>query len=149
MQIINYKSKYQHSLIQFIEKVFSENNIVLDIKGKHIDLTKPEMHYISFVILTDDDDNVCGCLGLRILDERGKILEIKRLYLLKQYHHLGYGKGMFDLIIERAKSMEYKYLRLDTQERFSSAVGLIKSRGFYPIERYNDSTATLFFEKLL
>lgn len=149
MQIIDYNSKYQCSLIQFIKKVFDENKIVLDIKEKHIDLTQPEKYYNSFVIVIDDNNNVCGCLGMRVIDEKNKILEIKRLYLLRKYHHLGYGKGMFDLLIKRAKNMRYKYLRLDTKERFSNAVGLIKSRGFYPIERYNNSTATLFFEKLL
>ena len=149
MQIIDFNSNYQHSLMNFIEKVFCENDIILDITGKHIDLTQPEMYYTSFVIVIDKDDNVCGCLGLRVLDEKKKILEIKRLYLLQKYHHLGYGKGMFDLIINRAQNMQYKYLRLDTEERFSKAIGLIKSRGFYPIERYNSSAATLFFEKLL
>lgn len=149
MEIIDYNEKYKASLIIFANNVFAENNIELDLNKEHIDFTEPLKYYCKFIVLIDEDDSVCGCLALRILDSYNRIAELKRLYLLSKYHNMGYGKKMFDLMIDDARKRGLKKIRLDTKERFSKAIALIESRDFYRIERYNNSGATRFYEKSL
>ncbi len=145
MEIIEYNSHYQKQLLNFIKIVFEENEILLDFTKKHTDILNPLSVYFSFFIVVDNN-NVVGCVGVRTFSDKERIAEMKRLYLLNSYHGYGIGGNLVKKAIKTAADKKYQYMRLDTKEKFSNAVALIKKYGFYKIERYNNSSATLFYE---
>lgn len=135
--------------IDFIEKVFDENEIIFLKEGKHRDLLDIDNVYISFYIITDDTKKIYGCAGYRLYDSQTKTVELKRLYFLKCIQGLGYGQEMMETILDDAKNKGYLYIRLDTKPKFFKAISLFRKNKFYLIDRYNNSSATLFFEKRL
>lgn len=79
-------------------------------------------------------DKIIGCVALRPLNN--KICEMKRLYVKPEFRGLGIGKKLVQRIIEKAKELNYNYMRLDTIEFMEEAIKLYKSLGFYEIEAY-------------
>lgn len=149
MNIELYKPCYYKQFNEFIETVFAENGITFEREEKHRDLLNIMNVYISFYVITDETQKIYGCAGFKPYDYETKTVEMKRLYLLKCIQGLGYGQSIMRTILEDAKSQGYQYIRLDTKPQFFKAISLINKNGFYHIARYNNSTATLFFEKRL
>ena len=91
-----------------------------------------------------------GCVGLRPLGPNG-ICEMKRLYVRPTGRGLGVGKALAAGIIEEAKRLEYKAMRLDTLATMGSAKALYKSLGFHEISSYYDTPIenTVFLELFL
>ncbi len=86
------------------------------------------------ILLAIYNKKVSGCAALRPLN--GDICEMKRLYVKPEFRGLGIGKKLAQAIIEKGKTLNYKYMRLDTVEFMKEAVKLYKSLGFYEIEPY-------------
>jgi len=86
------------------------------------------------LILVLVDGKGAGCIALRKLSEG--ICEMKRLYVRDDYRGLGIGKKIITMIIEEAKRLKYRYIRLDTLPTMKKAQDLYMSFGFYDIESY-------------
>lgn len=148
VKIREYSDSNKPNLLDFIIKVFGENNIVLDLNNRHADLLDPKKHYKNF-FLAIYDDKIVGISALRIIDNEKKIGEMKRLYLLKEFHRLGIGQALIDNVLIAAQSIGLSCIRCDTKTRFNKAIRILEKNGFYLIKRYNDSSSTHFYEKLL
>lgn len=144
--------EFNHSdktkLLDFITRVFNENDIVLDLNNRHADLLDPKKNYKNF-FLAICDGKIIGISALRIIDGDKKIGEMKRLYLLKEFHGVGIGQALIDNVIASAQSIGLSHVRCDTKSRFNKAIQILEKNGFYLIERYNNSSSTHFYEKLL
>jgi GNAT superfamily N-acetyltransferase len=95
-------------------------------------------------------DKIAGCIALRELDD--KICEMKRLYLREEFRGAGLGKRLIERLIEEAKEIGYRKIRLDTlPEKMPKAAALYEECGFQPIAAYYDNPhrETLFMEKEL
>ena len=102
------------------------------------------------LLLAVADKKIAGCIALRKIDD--EICEMKRLYLRDDFRGLGLGKKLIEQLIEEAREIGYKRMRLDTlPEKMPQAVKLYESYGFCRIEPYYDTphTNTLFMEKEL
>ncbi|NLX63393.1 MAG: GNAT family N-acetyltransferase [Clostridiaceae bacterium] len=86
------------------------------------------------LILALADGRPAGCVALRKIN--GNICEMKRLYVRNEYRGLGIGKQLISKIIEKARNLNYGYMRLDTLETMKKALKLYKAFGFYDIEPY-------------
>jgi putative acetyltransferase len=81
------------------------------------------------------DDKYAGCVALREIDDG--ISEMKRLYTKPEFRGRGYGLRMCKKLIEEAKLIGYKKMRLDTiGDKMKDALGLYKLLGFVEIEAY-------------
>jgi putative acetyltransferase len=102
----------------------------------------------TFLVIIDNGAVVGSGAIRRVNDD---ICELKRLWLLKEYRGLGLGRKMTQILIDFAKFANYKIVRLDLvdQQKQSQAINLYKCFDFYFIERYNDSSANIFMEKIL
>lgn len=99
---------------------------------------------------SSETSKAIGCVGLRSLAPKG-ICEMKRLYVEPAGRGLGVGKALAQAIIEEAKRLGYKAMRLDTLQDMGSAIALYKSLGFYEIKAYYDTPieGTIFLELFL
>ena len=98
------------------------------------------------LLLAVDNKQPCGCVALRKIDEM--TCEMKRLYVRPQWTGQGIGKRLAMSIIEEAKALGYRFMRLDTLPMMKQAVSLYQSLGFYPIEpyRFNPFEGAMYLE---
>jgi len=76
-----------------------------------------------------------GCVGLRRLPD-GACCEMKRLFLLPAARGLGLGRALTERVIDQARRLGYRELRLDTLASMTAAQALYGSMGFEQIDPY-------------
>jgi ribosomal protein S18 acetylase RimI-like enzyme len=98
------------------------------------------------LLLVEDSGNWAGCAALRRLEDN--ICEMKRLYVIPEYRGLGIGKTLAQAVINEARAIGYKKMRLDTIESMQAARALYTSLGFYHIGpyRYNPIDGASYME---
>lgn len=87
------------------------------------------------------DNLPAGCVALRRIDSSS--CEMKRMFVYQNFHGKGIGKILGAVIIEEAKKLGYKSMKLDTSFRQVEAQKLYQSFGFRIIEPYYDLPAKL------
>ncbi len=100
--------------------------------------------------LAFEEDELMGCIALRRIG--AEMCEMKRLYLRAVARGRGLGKQLAVAIIEEAREIGYKRMRLDTlPRRMPQAVALYRSLGFTEIEAYysNPIEGVLYMELML
>jgi ribosomal protein S18 acetylase RimI-like enzyme len=86
------------------------------------------------VLLAEDANDYVGCVALRPLQKH--ICEMKRLYLRPKARGKQIGRLLAETVIDAAKRIGYKRMRLDTVGSMQTAIGLYRELGFYEIEPY-------------
>ena len=90
-----------------------------------------------------------GCVALRNIWEG--ISEMKRLYVRPAFRGMKLGRRLTEAVLDEAKSIGYRAVRLDTLATMKEAQALYLSMGFADIPPYNDHpiAGTRFMEKRL
>lgn len=84
-----------------------------------------------FLVMTDDDQLI-GTGAIHKLED--KICELKRLWLLTEYHSRGLGYRMMQELLTFAREKGYERIRLETDPIYQKrAVEFYKRLGFYEI----------------
>ena len=99
------------------------------------------------LLLAYSDDALAGCIALRPLDD--DVCEMKRLFVRSGFRGKHIGIGLIERLINDAREIGYKKLRLDTHPpKMGKAVDLYRSLGFREIAPYynNPHEAVLFME---
>lgn len=120
-----------------------------DFKKELADLPGDYAPPFGCILLAKDTEQIAGCVALRKMDEN--ICEMKRLYVRPAYRGKGIGKKLSVAIIEKARDMGYKSMRLDTVPSMKQAIALYQSLGFKEIQpyRYNPIEGAKFMELTL
>ena len=105
------------------------------------DLDTLEESYVQsegiFLVLTDNDQMI-GTGAVRKIDR--EICELKRLWLLLDYHGQGLGYRLMQELFAFAREKGYSRMRLETDRAAQSrAFEFYKRLGFYEIPRYSDN----------
>lgn len=82
-----------------------------------------------------DCENIIGAVVITELNITN--CELKSLYLLEQYHGMGYGKCLLNKAIVYAKHSRYKKMYLDSLSTSKKAIALYCKTGFVYTEKYN------------
>lgn len=108
------------------------------------------------LLLTEFGGELAGCVALHQLNVgagipavRGRVCEMKRLYLRPNFRGRGVGRILAEAVIAEARKIGYDRMRLDTVEPvMKDAVGLYRKLGFREIEAYrpNPQPGTLYLE---
>ena len=98
------------------------------------------------LLLGSDGNQPAGCIALRGLD--AETCEMKRLYLRPEFRGQGAGRRLARALIQEARTLGYKRMRLDTLAAMQDAKALYESLGFRHIEPYyhNPHPGTEFME---
>ena len=100
-----------------------------------------------FLVMTDED-RIIGTGALRKIDNT--ICELKRVWLLFEYHGKGFGYRMIQELLSFARERGYQRIRLETdRDDQSRAYNLYKRLGFYEIPRYSDNENDAAMEMIL
>ena len=98
------------------------------------------------ILLAYHSDLLAGCVALRKFQD--DICEMKRLYVHPKFRGMSIGKALSMEIVQKAKKIGYKYMRLDTLPFMKEAIMLYSGLGFKEIKpyRYNPFDGAKFFE---
>jgi putative acetyltransferase len=100
----------------------------------------------GYLLLAKVKNQIVGCVALRKLTK--DVCEMKRLYVRPKFRKKGIGRGISIEIIEKARNIGYKLMRLDTIPSMKEAIALYSSLGFKYIKpyRYNPIQGAIFME---
>ena len=120
-------------------------------RGELKDMDDIQRNYFEkgglFLVMLDDN-HLIGTGAIRQLED--DICELKRLWLLSQYHGQGLGYRMIQELFSFARENGYKriWLQTDAVEQ-SRALEFYRRLGFYEIPRYTDRTDDIAMEMSL
>jgi len=101
---------------------------------------------LGSILVAKENGETVGCVAVRPLAE--EICEMKRLYVKPAHRGRRVGRELALAIIEEAKRLGYKAMRLDTVVAMKEASSLYKALGFQPIDAYyyNPLRGAMYFE---
>jgi putative acetyltransferase len=100
-----------------------------------------------FLVMTDNDQ-IIGTGAVRKFDDT--TCELKRVWLLFEYHGLGLGYRIIQELLAFARGKGYRRMRLETdRDDQSRAYELYKRLGFYEVPRYSDNENDAAMEMIL
>lgn len=94
------------------------------------DLSIPEDFYKDgyFAVIRNESDEIIATFGL--LEYEPDVVEIRKMYLLKEYRGRGIGKYMMDFLLSKAKEMGYPTVMLETASALVEAIAMYEKYGF-------------------
>jgi GNAT superfamily N-acetyltransferase len=100
-------------------------------------------------LLAWDGGELAGGTGLRRLTP--EICEMKRLFVYDPFKRKGVGRKLCSALIQAAKNLGYRKMRLDTLARMCAAIKLYESLGFEEIGpyRFNPEPTAKFMQLTL
>jgi putative acetyltransferase len=128
-----------------------ESIAMYSAQGKLSEMDDVQKNYFEnggTFLVTVADGRVIGTGAIRYLEEG--VCELKRLWLLIEYHGQGLGYRMMQELLGTARQKGYKAMRLLTDRVVQSrAVEFYKRLGFYEIPSFGDNPDDMGMEMIL
>jgi GNAT superfamily N-acetyltransferase len=132
-------------------RTLEESIIYYESKGQMHDIDTLEESYFNnhgvFLVMTDEDQ-IIGTGAVRRIDD--EVCELKRVWLLFEYHGKGLGYRMIQELLSFARAKCYSRMRLETDQVHQKRAFIFYQRlGFYEIPRYSDNEDDVAMEMIL
>lgn len=132
------------------EKTAQEFYDLLEKEGELTDVDNyqqvyMEKHGLFLVVL--DNNKLIGTGAIKKLEE--STAELKRIWLLEEYHGQKIGYQVVTLLLNFARAHSYEKVRLQTGEKQKRAIRFYINLGFYEIPSYRESLDNISMEMKL
>ncbi len=104
------------------------------------DLSSPDKFYppAGRFYLAQYEGDIAGVGCLKQLDEG--VGELQRMYVPPRFRGKGIGRAILNRLIDDARSIGYRRLKLESLEFLEAAHALYRSAGFHEIDPYTDNS---------
>jgi putative acetyltransferase len=129
------------------EKTVQEFYDILEEEGELNDVDNFQQAYIEnngLLLVVLNGDQLIGTGGIKKLEDN--IAELKRLWLLEEYHGQKIGYQVVTHLLDFARAHNYKNVRLQTSQQQERAIRFYKRLGFYEIPSYRESMDEISME---
>ncbi len=121
------------------------------VQGKLSEMDDVQKNYFEnggTFLVTVTDGKIIGTGAIRFLED--SVCELKRMWLLPEYHSQGHGYRMMQELFRIAREKGYKTMRLLTDRVVQkNAVAFYKRLGFYEIPSFSDDPDDMGMELIL
>lgn len=145
VKLVTYEDSLKQRVFDFTDSCFNELGKRFEPDGRHYFYNDINASFEVFYCLVDQD-MVVGTVALKKIDE--KTVELKSLYLHKDYRGKGLGSLLMSVSVNEAKSRGFKRIVLDSMLKYEEAIRLYEKFGFEKIDRYNDNPMAEVFMKM-
>ncbi|MCT2399777.1 GNAT family N-acetyltransferase [Novosphingobium mangrovi (ex Huang et al. 2023)] len=123
------------SVLSIWHEFIANSPVNLDYQNNDAEFANLPGKYASpkgCVLLADREGEIEGCIAMRQVSS--EICEMKRLYVRSQARGCHLGRDLVNCLIEQARSVGYREMRLDVQAKFIPARKLYEDLGFVAAE---------------
>ncbi len=120
---------------------------VLEEERELHDVDNFQQEYVDnrgLFLVVMDDKKLVGTGAIKKLEEN--IAELKRLWLIEEYHGQRIGYQVVSQLLDFARAHGYEKVRLQTSQKQERAVRFYKQFGFYEIPSYRESMDDISME---
>lgn len=105
----------------------------------------------TLILARAAEGRLVGTVALRCLDAVERTAEMKRLYVAPAGRGQGLGRRLAERVLQEARRLGYRAVRLDTLPQMREAQALYAALGFRDIANYNGNpiAGSRFLEKTL
>ena len=136
-----------HERLDLLEKYFDPKALEAELASLPGKFAPPA----GRLLLAYEEGIPAGTVALRELGNQ--ICEMKSMFVEPQFHGKGIGRALAEALIEHARAVGYRSMRLDTGPRQIAAQALYRSLGFQTIEPYyelpHELVEHMFFMELI
>jgi len=132
------------------EKTVQEFYDILEEEGELNDVDDFVRVYVEncgLFLTVMDDEKLVGTGAVKKLDE--KTAELKRLWLLEEYHGQKIGYQVVSRLLDFARAQKYERVWLQTSLKQERAISFYTRLGFYNIPNYRESMDNYSMEIIL
>ncbi len=129
------------------EKTEREFYDILEEEGELHDVDNYQQDYVEnrgLFLVVLDDEKLIGTGGIKKLEDN--IAELKRLWLLEEYHRQKIGYQVVLRLLDFARAHSYERVRLQTSQRQKRAIQFYTDLGFHKIPSYRESMDNISME---
>ena len=129
------------------EKTVQDFYDILEEEHELYDVDNFQQEYVEnrgLFLAVVDGKKLVGTGAVKKLEEN--IAELKRLWLLEEYHGQGIGYQVVSQLLKFARTHGYEKIRLQTSQKQERAVRFYMQLGFYEIPSYRESMDDISME---
>ncbi|MDQ3291239.1 MAG: GNAT family N-acetyltransferase [Bacteroidota bacterium] len=124
-------------IVELVKQCLPEFNLTFSPETSERDLQNIEATYLNqggtFEIIQSAEGKIIGTVAL--LRVNATTAKLRKMYLAKDYRSLGLGRLLLERILEKAISLGYQEILLETVHTMKTAIHLYESFGFRKVNQ--------------